>query len=312
MPLSRRSLLLTPLAASLVQAQQKLRVLVIDGINNHDWLAGTRGIRAMLESSGRFTADVSTTPPAEAPRDAWDASRPDYSSYAAEISNFNGGHKAEGIRWPPRVERALDSYLRAGGGFVSFHAANNAFLEWADYNEMIGLGWRDKTFGPELILGEDESVVVVPAGEGLGPGHGPRHDFVMTMRDPRHPITAGLPKRWMHPAEQLTHGQHAPAHPKHGAIEKELTIITYALSKDSQHREPMGWVRRWGRGRIYTTMLGHTWKDEDNPNLRCVGFQTLFARGVEWAASGKVTIAVPPEFPSDSRPLLREIAADSA
>jgi len=41
-------------------------------------------------------------------------------------------------------------------------------------------------------------------------------------------------------------------------------------------------------GRIYTTMLGHTWRGEDNPNLRCVGFQTLFARGVEWAATGKV------------------------
>ena len=128
------------------------------------------------------------------------------------------------------------------------------------------------------------------------------------MRDPRHAITAGLPKQWMHPAEQLTHGQHAPAHPKHGAIERELTVLTYALSKDSGRREPMDWVRGWGRGRIYTTMLGHTWTGEDNPNLRCVGFQTLFARGVEWAATGKVSIGPPPDFPTSSQPRLREPA----
>ena len=46
----------------------------------------------------------------------------------------------------------------------------------------------------------------------------------------------------------------------------------------------MDWVRTWGKGRIYTTMLGHTWKNEDNPNLRSPEFQKLFAQGVVWAA----------------------------
>jgi hypothetical protein len=30
-------------------------------------------------------------------------------------------------------------------------------------------------------------------------------------------------------------------------------------------------------------MLGHTWKDEPNPNLHCPEFRKLFAQGVEWA-----------------------------
>jgi uncharacterized protein len=45
-------------------------------------------------------------------------------------------------------------------------------------------------------------------------------------------------------------------------------------------------------------MRGHTWRNQENPNCRCAGFETLFARGVEWAASGQVTIAMPKKFPN--------------
>jgi uncharacterized protein len=55
----------------------------------------------------------------------------------------------------------------------------------------------------------------------------------------------------------------------------------------------MDWISRFGKGRVYVTMLGHTWKDEPNPNLDDVNFQTLAARGTEWAASGTVTIPAP-------------------
>jgi hypothetical protein len=90
----------------------------------------------------------------------------------------------------------------------------------------------------------------------------------------------------MHSSEQLTHGQHGPA--------EGLEILTYAFSEVSHQGEPMDWVRNYGRGRIYTTMLGHTWKDELNPNLDDVVFQALLARGAEWAATGAVTL--PPDL----------------
>ena len=294
----RRSFLSIAVGPLLAADERPISVLIVDGINNHDWQAGTAGIQSILRAAGRFKVDVSTTPPIGSKASEWDEWRPDFFRYQVIVNNFNGGHLKDGVRWPGRVEQAFTEYLENGGGVVNFHAANNAFLEWADYNEMIGLGWRDKSFGPGLIIDANEYVVVVPAGEGLQPGHGPRHDFVMTMMDPRHPITAGMPKRWPHPSEQLTHGQHACANPKRGAVEKELHILTYAWSKDSLRNEPLDWVRTWGRGRIYTTMLGHTWAGEDNPNLRCAGFRTLFARGVEWAATGRVTIPVPVDFPA--------------
>src|SRR5258708_6911314 len=96
----------------------------------------------------------------------------------------------------------------------------------------------------------------------------------------------------------------ALANPRHGAIENEVRILTYAYSKDSHRREPMDWVRNWDRGRIYVTMLGHTWRDQKNPNCKCVGFQTLLARGIEWATSGKVTIPMPARFPARDTPEL--------
>ena len=70
--------------------------------------------------------------------------------------------------------------------------------------------------------------------------------------------------------------------------EEGLTYQTYGSTA------PGGWSYEYGKGRVYTTMLGHTWKDELNPNLDDVTFQALLARGVEWAATGKVTL--PPDL----------------
>ena len=71
MRLSRRSFLLTTAAAA--APTKKLRVLVIDGINNHDWQAGTKEIRRILEAAGLFTIAVSTSPPKDAAPADWDS-----------------------------------------------------------------------------------------------------------------------------------------------------------------------------------------------------------------------------------------------
>ncbi len=271
-------------------AAQRIPVLIVDGINNHDWRPTTAWIKRVLEESGRFAVDVSTTPLPHAAGPEWETWRPDFGKYRVVVGNFNGGHRPDGVRWPAAVEQAFETYVRGGGGYVSFHAANNAFLRWKAYNEMIGLGWRDKSFGPSLVIDEKETRVIVPTGEGRNPGHGARHDFEISVLEPLHPITHGFPKRWLHRSEQLTHGQHG----LEDVVRSDaLTILTYAWSKDVQERQPLDWVRAYGEGRVYTTMLGHTWKAEDNRNLRGAGFHALFLRGVEWAATGAVTLGVP-------------------
>lgn len=297
------SLLLAALvfvAAALAEEPKKIRVLLIDGQNNHDWPATTAWLQKFLTASGRFTVDVSTTPPKGASVRSWEGWQPKFSAYDVVLSNFNGGHLANGTRWPVDVEAAFENYLRRGGGFVSFHAANNSFFQWPAYNDIVGLLWRDKSFGPSLIIDEKEKVVFVPANEGRNAGHPPRYTFHMTTLNTEHPITQGFPKKWLHPSEQLTHGQHGPD----GVVSPAtINVLTYAWSESVKERQPMDWVRNYGKGRVYVTMLGHTWKNEepDNPNLRCVGFQTLFLRGLEWAATGQVTVPIPADFPTEDK-----------
>ncbi len=47
--------------------------------------------------------------------------------------------------WTEATQKALEEFMKAGGGFVSVHAADNSFPTWLEYNKMIGLGgWGDR------------------------------------------------------------------------------------------------------------------------------------------------------------------------
>ena len=55
---------------------------------------------------------------------------------------------------------------------------------------------------------------------------------------------------------------------------------------------------QFGRGRVFHTALGHN-NGPDLTSQKCAGFITTFQRGVEWAATGKVTQKVPADFPGE-------------
>jgi uncharacterized protein len=271
-------------------AADKLRILIIDGQNNHTWQAMTPPMKADLEATGRFTVDVATTPPKGAPADAWSSFRPKFSDYDAVLSNYNGEP------WPEAVQKALVRFVADGGGLVVVHAANNAFEQWPEWNKMIGLGWRKNTFGDRLTVDDGGKVVRTPKGEGPGAGHGPQHEFKVVVRRPDHPVMKGLPPEWMHAKDELYQGQRGPA--------EDMEILATAFAdpskKGSGTNEPMVWVIPFGEGRVFTTVLGHVMGKEDVA-IRSVDFKTLVARGTEWAATGKVTLPVPKNFPSSSR-----------
>ncbi len=59
---------------------------------------------------------------------------PKFSDYNVVVSNYNGEP------WSEQTSADFANYVRGGGGFVSVHAADNSFPNWADYNRMIGVG----------------------------------------------------------------------------------------------------------------------------------------------------------------------------
>jgi type 1 glutamine amidotransferase len=284
-------LCLTLLAASLsgsnATAAEKIRLLIIDGQNNHNWKIMTPPMKATLERTGLFTVDVATTPEKNARPEAWSNFRPDFSQYRVVLSNYNGQE------WPAEVRAGFEKFVKDGGGVVIIHAANNPFPEWKAFNEMIGLGWRPAAYGERVTVDDAGKQVRTAAGEGPGAGHGPQHAYPVVIRDPNHPITKGMPREWMHHKDELYHGQRGPGQGMH--------ILATAYSAPDQKgtgaHEPMAWTINYGKGRIFTCLLGHVMGD-DVTSMRDVGFQTLMCRGAEWAATGQVSQEIPKNFPT--------------
>jgi hypothetical protein len=266
-----------------------IRVLIVDGFSNHDWRLTTRYIRAILDGARQFTVDVSTSPP-DAASPGWDQWRPRFADYDVVVQNCNdiGG----GPSWPQAVRTALEQYVRRGGGLYVWHSGNNAFANWPAYNEMIGLGWRDRSYGTALVVRDDGHLARVPPGEGESTGHGARFDALIT-RLGEHPLERGLPRQWLAANIEVYYYVRGPA--------KHVQVLSYAREPHTQLNWPTEWTVRYGRGRVYTSTFGHVWKGDSQPvTVRDAGVQTLLVRGLQWLAHRPVDRAVPADFPTPS------------
>ena len=272
--------LLLVLLASCATGAEKLKVLIIDGQNNHNWRATTPVLMKGYASNAMFDVEVSTSPDKKkGTKEEWAKWRPEFTKYDVVVSNYNGQD------WPAEVKKSFEEYVKGGGGFVCIHAADNAFSSWLEYNKMIGLGgWggRNEKHGPYVYIKDGK--VVRDNSPGRGGSHGPKHEFLVHTFDAEHPIMKGLPSKWLHMKDELYDSLRGPG--------ENMKILAYSDSDKSKKSEPMMMVLDYGKGRIFHTPMGH-----DTVSMNCVGFINVILRGTEWAATGKVTVPVAANFP---------------
>lgn len=277
------------------EAGKAIRVLIVDGQNNHAWQRTTPVIRQTLLDTKLFEVDVATSPPKGADMAGF---APAFADYDVVVSNYNGDD------WGPAARQAFEAYVGGGGGFVAVHAANNSFPGWHEYNRMIGLGgWggRNEKDGPYVRWKEDLQRFTRDNKPGSGGTHGRRTPFLVVVRDSDHPVTRGLPASWMQNIDELYGKLRGPA--------ENLHVLATAFSEPDTNgtgeHEPILMTTHYGQGRVFHTTLGH-----DVEAMQGLAFQITLQRGTEWAATGKVTQpAVGSDVLSSDKPSLREVAS---
>jgi uncharacterized protein len=144
----------------------------------------------------------------------------------------------------------LLDYVKGGKGLFVEHLASASFAGSADFAKLCGRHW---------VMGKS--------------GHGPRGVFAAKVVDKEHPITAGLSD---FQADDELYAKLEGSEPIH--------VLVEADSDWSKKTEPLVFEHKFGEGRVVHSTLGHDVKAITNPEVTAI-----IVRGVEWAATGKVT-----------------------
>ncbi len=238
-------LIVAPRTVAADSPATRVRVLIFSGQNNHEWKLTTPRLKEVLETAGRFEVTVTDHP------EQCDGAV--LKKYDVLLSNWNTFGSPPVTNWPVAVREAYLDFVRQGGGVVTVHAGSSSFYDWPEYQQLAGGSWN---------LGET--------------GHGPVHSFPVKLTGPQHPIALGLTNFLT--TDELWHK--AGFQPGNEVL---ATAFSALDKKGSGRDEPVAWVRKSGRGRSFTLLLGH-----DVRAMESFGFQTLLRRGTEWAATGKV------------------------
>jgi type 1 glutamine amidotransferase len=263
-----RILLLALFCAGVVPAQtasSKIQALVITGQNGHDWRATTPVLRQILEHTGRFEVRVTEEFRGAGPETL--------APYDLLILNYYD-RRQPSLRWGEQSDKALLDYVRSGKGLLVYHFSVAAFDGWAEYEKICAGNWRPNN------------------GH-----HSPKQDFTVNIKDAGHPVTRGLKRSFMILNDELYANLRWQPDGSYHVLATAWDDHALYQGKARQPipgpglHQPMLWTTQYGRGRVFVTALGH-----DVGSLGSPGFQTTFARGAEWAATGDVTLPVPADL----------------
>ena len=277
-------LCLTGAPAANAQAPGQIKTLVITGAapyGYHPWKSNIELLKPRLRAFGFDNIDYLIAKGLE----DWRKWQGDFDDYDAVVIIYYWSQA------PERKLESLDRYVRGGGGLVVAHSALAGFWRQDLFDAWTGLAYRERAddYGQSLVFDASGERVVRGPGEGRGSGHRPIAPFQIHTRRPDHPIMQGLPPVWMQASDELYYSLRGP--------HTNVNVLATARTPDGLHH-PQAWTRSHGAGRIFCLTPGH-----HEPGVSSVGFATLLARGIEWAATGDVTLPVPVNFPTEEEPV---------
>jgi type 1 glutamine amidotransferase len=280
------------------------KTLIITGQNNHNWKASSPILKQILDETGLFSSEIMITP---GKGEDMKTFNPDFTKYKLVVIDYNGDS------WSEKTNSAFVEYVKNGGGVVLYHAADNSFPAWKEYNEMSGLGgWGDRNQKDGPYVYYKNNILVTDTSAGNGGSHGKRREFLVRTRITDHPITRDLPVAWLHGTDELYSQLRGPS--------KNMEILATAFADSAagggtMRDEPILMAITFGKGRIFHTTMGHA-DEGGGPSMHCAGFIVTLQRGAEWAVTGDVTQKVPWDFPSAAgvvlRPDFKEMTLDEA
>lgn len=267
-----------------------LNVLILSGhmTREHDnefrsFRLHNQWLTTLLEDTGRFRVRV-----VEDPRGL---GAEVIDKYDVVIVVFEGrdGYFDKAVGFGAETDAALLRFVHDDGkGIVWFHGSAAQEDDWgypAEYDVMRG------------------SRLTVAGGLRPRPWGEAQLDTV----EPRHPITEGISARWTVTGDDILTGveildgarvllttyddlesyEKAPMWPMSHypvAIPEAGLAALPGMNTD----QPIAWINEYGAGRSFTITIGH-----DIDTFRRIEFIRMFPRGVEWAATGEVTLEGP-------------------
>jgi type 1 glutamine amidotransferase len=171
-----------------------------------------------------------------------------------------------GPRWGSVTEQAVQDFVSSGKGLVVIH-------------EALYVGTAKKPSWKAFA----EMTRVQQATSAAHNLTGPPSFLRINLRRPEHPVVAGM-KAEFRIADKLCGNPTLLPGAEIIATAREVSQNENAVSD-----APVLFANNYGKGRVFCTALGH-----ELAGMNEKWFMTTFARGTEWAATGRVTL--PPDI----------------
>ena len=133
-------------------------------------------------------------------------------------------------------QRAMENYIRGGGGFVGIHAAADTEYEWPWYNKLVGAYFKSHPNNPNV------------------------RKAMVNVIDKNHPATDELPERWERADEWYNYKNINPDL----KVLAKLDESSYEGGENGDNH-PIIWYHEYDGGRAFYTGGGHTKESFDDP-----------------------------------------------